>query len=217
MNLKVLVNKLQNYQTSKLTYLLLFNLFFFFKILICVCYAYDRAMGGVVPLNEAIKLRLDLIKPSKNDLINFQMKHETKITPKITEVISILQSRGVHIYIVSGGFREMIQPFATKYNIPSERIYANSFIFDLNDNYLNFNQTEITSHDGGKPAVIQRLKDLYHYKHIIMIGDGVTDLQTKPTVDAFIGFGGVAVREVVKAQADWFITDFQELLDVLKE
>ena len=33
--------------------------------------------------------------------------------------------------------------------------------------------------------------------------------------DAFIGFGGVAVREKVRLGADWFVTDFGELLEAL--
>ena len=35
--------------------------------------------------------------------------------------------------------------------------------------------------------------------------------------DAFLGFGGVAVREKVQAGADWFVTDFRDVIDVLNE
>ena len=69
--------------------------------------------------------------------------------------------------------------------------------------------------DGGKPAVIKKLKEAHGYNPIIMIGDGATDLQAKPPADAFIGFGGVVVREKVRDNADWFVTDFRELLDAL--
>ena len=48
-----------------------------------------------------------------------------------------------------------------------------------------------------------------------MVGDGVTDMHAKPPADAFIGFGGVVVREKVRDGADWFVTDLSELLDVL--
>ncbi len=33
----------------------------------------------------------------------------------------------------------------------------------------------------------------------------------------FVGFGGVVVRQAVKEGADWFVTDFQELIDALLE
>lgn len=34
--------------------------------------------------------------------------------------------------------------------------------------------------------------------------------------DTFIGFGGNVVREKVKSQAPWFVTDFRELLQELQ-
>ena len=37
-------------------------------------------------------------------------------------------------------------------------------------------------------------------------------MQARPPADAFIGFGGIVVRESVKAGSDWFVTDFQVIL-----
>ncbi|KAK7254151.1 phosphoserine phosphatase [Aureococcus anophagefferens] len=36
--------------------------------------------------------------------------------------------------------------------------------------------------------------------------------QAKPPADAFLGFGGVAVRDVVRDSADWFVTDFADVV-----
>lgn len=33
--------------------------------------------------------------------------------------------------------------------------------------------------------------------------------------DAFIGYGGIVVRQKVKDNASWFVTDFQELINCL--
>lgn len=33
--------------------------------------------------------------------------------------------------------------------------------------------------------------------------------------DAFIGFGGVVIRERVRREAKWFVTSFRELIDEL--
>lgn len=35
--------------------------------------------------------------------------------------------------------------------------------------------------------------------------------------NCFIGYGGNVVREAVKQQAPWFVTDFGELISVLQE
>ena len=45
-----------------------------------------------------------------------------------------------------------------------------------------------------------------------MVGDGVSDLETKPVVDRFVGFGRYLSREKVRAAADNFIHSLDELL-----
>jgi phosphoserine phosphatase len=73
----------------------------------------------------------------------------------------------------------------------------------------------LTSASGGKGKVIELIKNKYNYKNVFMIGDGATDLETSPPADGFIGFGGNVVREFVKNNSEWFINDFQELIDEL--
>ena len=74
---------------------------------------------------------------------------------------------------------------------------------------MGFDSTEFTCKDGGKPAAINDIKLVHGFSPIVMIGDGVTDMQAKPPADAFIGFGGVAEREAVKNGADWFVTSYE--------
>jgi phosphoserine phosphatase len=38
-----------------------------------------------------------------------------------------------------------------------------------------------------------------------MVGDGVSDLETRPVVDLFIGYGGFAARERVMREAAAFV------------
>ena len=111
----------------------------------------------------------------------------------------------------------MINPIADQLNIPRTRIYANNIFFDrITGEYAGFDDSELTSRDGGKSAVIAKLKAEYGYSPVLMVGDGATDMQAKPPADATIGFGGVAERENVKAVADWYIYDIQDMIDILK-
>jgi phosphoserine phosphatase len=82
--------------------------------------------------------------------------------------------------------------------------------------YAGFDGNEPTSKDGGKSAVVQSLIDAHGYNPIVIVGDGVTDLQARPPANVFIGFGGIVERQRVKAESDWFIKDFEELLEILK-
>ncbi len=68
---------------------------------------------------------------------------------------------------------------------------------------------------GGKGRVLVELIGLHGYSNIIMVGDGATDLEAKPPAEVFVGYGGNAVRERVKIGADWFITDFHDLIKVI--
>ena len=76
-----------------------------------------------------------------------------------------------------------------------------------------------TSRAGGKAKVVADLKAAHGYKTVVMIGDGATDMEARDIeggADAFIGFGGIAVREKVRDGADWFVTDFAAMIAALE-
>lgn len=174
------------------------------------------AMEGGMKFEEALDERLNLIKPGIRDIQNCLEAHPFELTPGVQALVQTLHDRDVKVFLISGGFRNMIAPVADQLGIPSHRIYANTILFDEEGKYVGFDPEEYTSRDGGKAVVIQRIKADLGYDPIVMIGDGVTDLQSRPHSDAFIGFGGVVEREVVKEEADWFVTDFNEILEELK-
>ena len=175
-----------------------------------------KAMGGSVKFEDALADRLKIIQPSNEDVRNCLREHPFRLTKGIKQLVDALHSKGTHVYLVSGGFRQMINPVATVLNIPRNRIFANNLIFnkDSKGSFSGFDASEPTCRDGGKPEVIRMLKETHKYYPIIMIGDGATDMQARPPADAFIGFGGVVVREPVKKGADWFIHSFDDLLSL---
>jgi len=174
-----------------------------------------NAMGGSVPFEVALARRLDLIRPSRDLLARCLAAHPPRLTPGVRELIAELQARGTAVWLVSGGFRAMIEPVADAVDIPRDRIIANVIRFDAAGNYQDFDPQQPTSRSGGKAKALGDLKARYGYGPLVMIGDGATDLEARPPADAFIGFGGVVVREKVKAGADWFVTSAQEMRDAL--
>jgi phosphoserine phosphatase len=176
------------------------------------------AMGGNVPFRDALQSRLSLIKPSRIDVETFLSKHPFILTRGIEQVIQTLHRKSVHVYLVSGGFTQMILPIAKRLEISSERVFANTILFDeKNGEYIGFDKNAPTSRDGGKTDVVKKLRATYKYEEVVMVGDGATDLQAK-TPDAatlFIGYGGCVERKIVKEGADYFIKDWNELLNIL--
>jgi phosphoserine phosphatase len=63
--------------------------------------------------------------------------------------------------------------------------------------------------------VLRRLKAELAPSRIVMVGDGVSDLETLPEVDLFVGYGGVITREKVRAGAPHFITRMEALPSIL--
>ncbi|KAH7365894.1 hypothetical protein KP509_18G051700 [Ceratopteris richardii] len=137
----------------------------------------SRAMGGSVPFEEALSARLSIFKPSLKDTETFIASNPPKISPGIEDLIKKLHSKGKTVYLISGGFRQMIAPVAKILNIPEENIFANRLLFDKNGDFAGFDTNEPTSKSGGKATAIAHLKQKFGYKKLVMIGDGATDLE----------------------------------------
>jgi len=179
-----------------------------------------KAMEGDTKFEDALAARLDIIKPSRASIEQCLKDYPLQISPGMEELVECLNERGVDVYFVSGGFRIMIEPVAKELCVSKTNIFANTIFFDEDTPdgaYTGFCRDEPTSADMGKPKAVQQIKDEFGYDTIVMVGDGATDAQAKPPADAFIGFGGVAVREAVREKACWYIRNFQDMIDVVKK
>jgi len=178
-----------------------------------------QAMEGGMKFQEALQLRLDLLKPSKQQIQTLLTEQPLVLTPGVDTLMATLQRHNIDIWLVSGGFRIMIEPVAKSLNIPVTNIVANTLWFDDNTSegtYKGFDPNEPTSADMGKPKALQQLQAQQGYQTMVMVGDGATDAQAKPPAKAFIGFGGVIERQAVKEKADWFVTDFADMVRVVE-
>lgn len=174
-----------------------------------------RAMDGSMTFQESLSERIKIINPSYTRVKNFLEARTPCATPGAEELIEKLEKRGVDIYLVSGGFTEIISPTAEMLGIPRENIKANCFLYYYTGQCVGADERLPTCRSGGKAEVISQLRRERGYKSIVMIGDGATDLEACPPADAFIGFGGNIVRQVVKEKANWFVYSFQEISAVL--
>ena len=177
-----------------------------------------QAMEGGLAFEDALAARLKLLQPSKTQIQACLREQPLQLTDVVEEFITLLHSLDKHVYLVSGGFRIMIEPVANTLNITKDRIVANTILFhnDETGSYRDFDDTEPTSRDMGKPAALRSIQDAHGYETMVMVGDGATDAQAKPPAKAFVGFGGVAIRQAVRDKADWFVTDFTQMTRLLK-
>lgn len=52
------------------------------------------------------------------------------------ELVSSLQERNIQVFLISGGFRSIVEHVASKLNIPSTNVFANRLKFYFNGKTL---------------------------------------------------------------------------------
>jgi len=175
-----------------------------------------EAMKGSMTFQEALRLRLNIIKPSQKQIRDFLKAHPSTLSIGVKDLVNRLKAKQIKVYLISGGFDCLIEPVATELGIPVENMFANKLQFYFNGEYAGFDTNQPTSRSGGKGEAINTIrKELADDANITMIGDGATDLEASPPADNFIGYGGNIVREEVRNGAKYYITDFEKLTQAL--
>ncbi|CAL9200937.1 unnamed protein product [Musa hybrid cultivar] len=159
-----------------------------------------KAMSGSVPFEEALAARLSLFNPSLSQVKDFLEKRPPRISPGIAELTKKLMAQNTDVYLISGGFRQMINPVALQLGIPLENIFANQLLFGSSGEFVGFDSKEPTSRSGGKATAVQQIRKVHDYKALVMIGDGATDLET--TLDAEVAMSRPSMTPQKRAQPD---------------
>lgn len=173
-----------------------------------------EAMDGKIPVEAVFGRRLELIRPSRADVEAVARQYIEQIEPTAKATLAHLRAGGWTPIIVSGGFRPVIAPLAAYLGIG--RIEAVDLRFDASGNYAGYDERYPTTRSGGKPEILRALKSELRPARVVAVGDGVSDLETKPDVDLFVGFGGYVERPKVKAGSAAFIHRLAELIPLLQ-
>ena len=93
------------------------------------------AMDGDMPLEEALRRRLEILDVTPTDLARFHeaFPARSRLTPGAKELVGALTERGARVYLISGGFRELALPVARALGVPADRLFANRMNFQLRD------------------------------------------------------------------------------------
>uniref|UniRef100_C5H3W0 Glycerol-3-phosphate dehydrogenase [NAD(+)] n=1 Tax=Dunaliella viridis TaxID=140095 RepID=C5H3W0_9CHLO len=184
-----------------------------------------EAMDGTMNLPDTMAERLAIMNCSPEDIQQFLLEHPPKerLVPGVEELVSALRTRGKEVFL-TGGFREVVLPIAEHLGIPAKNVFANSMSWELDDKgqpvrLKEFDMTHPATHSQGKPQALARIRRQYPYNNVVMIGDGISDLEAVNTTggaDLFIHYGGVAEHPQVASRSDWFVRSFDELMRCLK-
>src|SRR4051794_9858183 len=176
----------------------------------------DAAMNGEIALEEVYGRRLELIQPTAVAVDALAERYLESLVAEAAETIAALQNAGTLVHLVTAGIERAVLPLAAKLNLPSRNVHAVRLQFDRNGHYAGYDRRSFLTKRGGKELVVRDVRARTHGK-AAFVGDGASDLEAKPAVDLFIGFGGVCVRERVRDNAPVYVTTMREVLAHLIE
>jgi phosphoserine phosphatase len=172
------------------------------------------AMNGEIPLDQVYARRLEMIRPSRHRAEQLGATYVRSLVDGAKETIAALQENGVIVHLVTAGIEQAILPLAEALHVSARNVHAVKLMFDDDGNYKDFDRRSFLARPGGKELVVRDIRARSHGK-AAFIGDGISDLEAKPAVDLFIGFGGVVVRPRVKENADVYVKDLPDVLQHL--
>ncbi|WP_417800856.1 phosphoglycerate dehydrogenase [Tenacibaculum sp.] len=175
----------------------------------------NQGIDGTISFTESLEKRIQLLSAKKSDLPLLIEELKQKVSPSIERNKEFFENFSEDIYVISAGFKEFIDPIVAEYNIPSERVYANTFEFDKDGVIVGFDTENPLSKHNGK---IDCLQSLNLEGEVQVIGDGYSDAVTKEAgvADTFFAYTENVSRDKTIANADHIIPNLDEFLYVNK-
>jgi D-3-phosphoglycerate dehydrogenase len=171
----------------------------------------NQGMDGSISFRESLERRLNLLAPNKKHLPFLITKLKGSVSESFKRNKEFFQQHADHIYIISNGFKEFIEPIVTEFGVKPENILANEFKFDDTGRVIGFDQNNPLSANGGK---VEQLRKLNLPGDIYVIGDGYTDYEIKHAglANKFFAFTENVERENVLSKADHIAPSLDEFL-----
>jgi HAD superfamily phosphoserine phosphatase-like hydrolase len=172
----------------------------------------DQAMNGDLPLESVYGERLALIRPTTRDVDELRAEYARTLAADAPLVLSRLRSAGVRVVLVSGGIRQAIEPLAARLGFARSDLHAVDLRFDPAGEYAGYDSASPLTSQTGKLDVA---RGLGLSRPSLAVGDGSTDVEMRPAVDAFAAYVGFVRREGTVSVADHVVASYAELASLI--
>lgn len=173
----------------------------------------NLGIDGDISFTESLERRIKLLNAHKDDLGPLVDELRQKISKSIAANKEFFENFSEDIYVISCGFKEFIDPIVKEYNIPSARVYANTFEFDDAGNIIGFDEDNVLATHNGKIECLRRLK---LEGEVQVIGDGYSDyvMREAGIAHKFFAYTENVHREKAANKADYITPNMDEFLYV---
>jgi D-3-phosphoglycerate dehydrogenase len=166
-------------------------------------------MEGRLGLDESLMRRVDILQPTQAHLAELVKSLKRQITPSVAKHGDWVRENAERIYVISGGFKEFMDPVLADFGLAGDHVLANSF--EWTGSRASGVRPHALARDGGKVAV---LRDLGLEGPVVMVGDALGDLQTREhgVADHFVAFVENIDRPGLSERADSVARSFDQIV-----
>ena len=174
----------------------------------------NQAMSGEIDFPAALERRLQILYITSDSIKQVTTQIKSMISDSFIENQNIIKEASDDIWIVSGGFKEIIAPIVADYGISDDHVLANQFLFE-GDRVTGCDRNNPLFQDKGK---IKAIESVEIHKERVMLGDGYTDLevQLEGCAQHFICYTENISRQKVLSKSKHIASSFNQVLEIIK-
>lgn len=169
----------------------------------------DRGMAGEISYEESLRSRMALLTATRAQVAEVGRALVDHLTPSVRGARVRLARQAHRIWIVSGGFEELILPAVEALGLDPDRVHAHRLQWSDAGRVTGVDPTTAVARGGKAQAV----REARIPRPLWMIGDGATDLELRALgmADRFFAFVENRRRPDVVAGADAVLLSVEEL------
>jgi D-3-phosphoglycerate dehydrogenase / 2-oxoglutarate reductase len=173
-------------------------------------------MEGKIGFGESLARRLRLFSAGREHLDELVQLLRDHVSESVMENREFFAENADRIYIISGGFKEYIEPVVADFGIRPDHVLANTFVKNKRGDVMGCDTENCLAQDAGK---VQALRGLGLDGQVVMVGDGYSDLQTRVqgVADVFVAYTESVDRPEVAERADRVAHNFGDVVQIVSE
>ena len=170
-------------------------------------------MSGKIDFPTALEKRLQILSITDKTINIVTNEIKELVSDSFCDHKDFIKENASNIWIISGGFTDVIAPIVKSYGISENHVLANQFTFD-GDKVIGCDKDNFLFQDKGK---IKAINSVETSNPRIMIGDGYTDLEVylEGACKEFICYTENISRKTVIDNTKYSASSFGEILDIL--